>query len=250
MNHQHIRTLHELNREHPDIDAQALCREYHFRRLDEISAEADEPQLLLHIFPEHLQDAERLVNLAELEELLVPGICRGQFDRDRLSQFAEIYWDRATATFENHRDLVSTATLYDTGLYETVGNALCYPLDSRSAVDYAISSQDLEQCLVATLCFYNDLLPDDSSLTVYTVLSGVVMDNVTMDQSREVQRSDPLDDAEMTSRLTPVDLDRDVQGLRDQVAPLLRPFWLSQTLLDPDIYYTEDGVWEFADDLD
>lgn len=250
MNHQHIRTLHELNREHPNLDAEALYREYHFQRLDEIAAEAEEPQLLLHIFPEDVQDAERLVDISGQGELLVPGVCRGQFDRDRLSQYAETYWDRATATFENHRDLVSTATLFDTGLYETVGTALCYPIDSRSTVDYAISSQDLEQGLVATIRFYSDLFPDDSSPTVYAVLSGMEMNNATMDQYREVQRSEPLNDDEVTSRLTPVDLVGDIYSLRDQVAPLLRIFWHSQTLLEPGLYYTDEGEWEFADDLD
>lgn len=249
MGQQHLRVLHEINREYPDLGSQAFYREYHSQRLDDITADGDEPRLLLHIFPEHLQDGERLIDVEELEQLLVPGVCRGQFDRDVLLRYPETFWDRVTATFENHRGLSSNATLYDTGLYETLGTALCYPLDSHYNVEYATSSQDLEQGLVGALQFHRELLPDDYSQTVYVVLSGVKMDKTTMDQYREVQRIEAFNDAEVTSRLTSVDLYEDIHSLRDQLASVLRPFWHSQTRLDPDLYYTDEDQWEFADDM-
>lgn len=245
----HLRDLHEINRKHPSIDMRTFFRELHFQRLDEIEAEDAEPSLLFHIFPESLHDGNRLFNLEEVEQILVPGMCRSQYDVKMVSKYPTSYWDRVTATFENHRDLVSNSILYDTGMYETVGSALCYPVNRGNGVDYAVSSQDLEQSLVAMVQSYRDLLPSDYGGTVYFIGSGVNLDNATMDQYRRVEQVKQFSDDKVTSRLTSIDLNSD-DGLRDQLSPVLRPFWFSQTWSKPNLYFNDDGDWEFADNLD
>jgi len=206
--------------------------------------------LLIHVFPEPAVTGTRVLDITEIEELPVPAVHRGEFNPGHLRQYPTQEWNRVTDSAENNRGYESDAVLYDTGIYETQGTGLCYSLDSSARVEYAVSSQDLEESLVAVLQYLHEQVPSDQVESVYTVLSGVNMENTTMDQYRRVDQADRLGEAILTSRLTPVELSHDVTDLRGQLDPVIQPFWLSRTTGSPDVYFDEDGAWEFVDHFD
>jgi len=246
----HLRTLNDLACEYPDCEPQVLYRQYHYQRLDALETEDGAPRLLFHVFPETAVTGTRVLDITEIEELPVPAVHRGEFEPELLRQYPTQEWNRVTASAENNRGYESDAVLYDTGIFETQGAGLCYSLDSAARVEYIISSQDLEQSLVAVLQYLDKKVPADQVESVYTVLSGANLENAIMNQHRRAERADPLGESMLTSRLTSVELTHDATDLRDQLDPVIRPFWLSQTTDGPDSYFDEDGTWEFVDRFD
>jgi len=242
----HLRTIHELNRDHPQATQTTLFREFHYQRVDAIKSEDSKPQLLLHLIPSDASDASRLIDLPEVEKMPVPVVCR-PFRPGRLAEYVDSTWNRVVTRSTNRQDLGSEAILYDTGVYEAAGSGLCYPLDSSRDCEYAISSQDLELGFVTVLEFYRDVLPAEHADRVYAVCSGTNLTNATMDQHRRVDRVEPFTEAARTSRLTAIDLTGD-DGLHDQLTPLLRPFSPSQSGYSSEFYYG-DGEWELAEHL-
>lgn len=191
----------------------------------------------------------RLIDITATDELPVPSISQSSFRSDNLFEYVDSSWNHAVARYTNQNGLRSEATLYDTGIYEALGSGLCYSTGRSHECDYAISSQDLELCLVTILQFYRDVLPDDHSETVYAILSGTNLTNTTMDQYRQVERVESFPGAHRTSRLSAISLPSDGR-LRDQLTPLLRPFSTSQYGYHPRLYFDDDGDWELAGALE
>ncbi len=233
------------------VDPHETLRDYHYRRIDRLNdgefpiQEENNGILLVHVasvnsLGPYLNDRIEVPTLLdEVEKIPV-------LKRSRYSDYGERFnfCSRGVEGSKSSGDSIVASTWLDrTGILESISSDLVYEKDNG----LALTTETLEKSLTQMVDWYLERISelDDDPVFVtmsYLNMSGIYTPRIGggFARPREVETSfieTPI-----------VTISEDNGNVRDQLTPLLRPFW-QEVQYRESPYMKEDG-WQFSENND